>query len=392
MLVRAWPEGRPRILVADAWLANAGDGAIALATERRLRRLAPGAAILHAAYQGDLLAGEYPELTLVPPLAGLLGVTPSIPEMRGRKPDAAARIVAEADAVLSQGGGFAMEHYGPWERLRAWELVVERGLPIAFSAQSVGPFRQRRERAILRHVYERAVLIGLREDSSVANVLDLGAERERVLVTADEAFSLFPADDVRAGSRDGIACVLSAHPWLRADGSLVDPGATIAALADIVSGLVRLGNGERVTLLSTQQGLHGLGRGLEDDAELADRVIALLSPEVARSVQTVPGYLAPTRCADIIASHRGLLSMRMHPAIFGLCRGVPTVLLSEAFKATAMFEMLGLGSTVCAWADRASAVEVLGAPWNGVPDGLARARARCSANDEVVRRLLESTA
>src|SRR6059058_4405138 len=153
MLVRTWPQGRPRILVVDAWLANAGDGAIALATERRLRRLAPQAAVLHAAYQGDLLAGAYPELRLVPPLAGLLGVTPLIPEMRNWDPDAAARIVAGADVVLSQGGGFAMEHYDPWERLRAWEMVDYLGLPIAFCAQSVGPFRHAPSRAILRRVY-----------------------------------------------------------------------------------------------------------------------------------------------------------------------------------------------------------------------------------------------
>ena len=59
------------MLVADAWLANAGDGAIAVATEQRLARLAPSAAVVHAAYQGDLLADAYPELALVPPLAGL---------------------------------------------------------------------------------------------------------------------------------------------------------------------------------------------------------------------------------------------------------------------------------------------------------------------------------
>jgi len=56
MLVREWPPGRPRILVSDAWLANAGDGAIALATQQRLERLAAQAAIVHAAYQGDILA------------------------------------------------------------------------------------------------------------------------------------------------------------------------------------------------------------------------------------------------------------------------------------------------------------------------------------------------
>jgi polysaccharide pyruvyl transferase WcaK-like protein len=143
-----------------------------------------------------------------------------------------------------------------------------------------------------------------------------------------------------------------------------------------------------VTLLSTQQGLGGAGRGLEDDAELAGEVISSLPPDLARAVRTVPGYLAPMRCAEIIASHRGLLSMRMHPAIFGLSRGVPTVLLTEAFKATAMFGMLGLDGSVFGWAEREEAVERLGGGWNGSADALTEARSRSAANDEVVRRLL----
>src|SRR6185503_91700 len=97
MLVREWPPGRPRILVSDAWLANAGDGAIALATQARIARLAPGAAILHAAYQGDLLADAYPELALVPPLAALAGVTPGIPEYQGWSEAEGTQLLAGAD-------------------------------------------------------------------------------------------------------------------------------------------------------------------------------------------------------------------------------------------------------------------------------------------------------
>src|SRR4051794_25613154 len=99
MLVRHWPGGRPRVLVADAWLANAGDGAIAVATQERLERIAPGAAVVHAAYQGDLLADAYPQLALAPPLAGLLGVTPTIPEMRGWSGSAGEELVSAADVV-----------------------------------------------------------------------------------------------------------------------------------------------------------------------------------------------------------------------------------------------------------------------------------------------------
>jgi polysaccharide pyruvyl transferase WcaK-like protein len=387
-----WKGGRPRILVADAWLANAGDGAIAIATERRLRRLAPGASVLHAAYQGDLVGDRYPELDIVPPLAALAGVTPEIPEMAGWDPASCERLLPDADHVLSQGGGFAMEHYDPWERLRAWELVVEHGIPIGFGPQSVGPFSRSRERAILRRVYRAAAVIGLREPVSAAHVADLGAPPEHVIVTADEAFTLFPLEP-SPRRRSGIALVLSGHPLLRADGAVVRPLERLDALVELVRALLGMHHGRRVTLLSTQQGLGHLGRGLEDDAELAATVVARLPRRDARRVRLVEGYLPPLDCARLIAAHRGLVSMRLHPAIFGLSSGVPTVLVSHAFKATGLLEMLGFGAAlVHDPASAANRLEALAAGPVSEQFDLDAARGRTAANDQVIERLLAAGA
>ncbi len=384
MLVRDWPPGRPRILVTDAWLANAGDGAIALATQARLKRLSPGASVLHAAYQCDLLADEYPELALVPPLAALTAVTPGIPEYREWDKAAGDAILARAHAVLCQGGGYAMEHYDPWERLRAWEVLVERRIPIGFGAQTIGPFRRERERAILGNVLPAAAVIALRERESIRNVLELGARPEQLLVTADEAFGGFGEAPAR-GPRRGIACVVSRDPQLRADGALADPDRSVATLAQLVGELVRVGDGEGVTLLSTFQGLGGLGRGFEDDRDVALAAVAALPAADAAQVRLPEGYLAPKRCAELIGGHRALVSTRMHPAIFGVTQGVPTVLVTEAYKATAMFDGLGLGEAVAG--GHAAAPERLAEP--RTPDATL-ARERCALNDTAMRRLLEA--
>ena len=375
--------------MTDAWLANAGDGAIALATQRRLRRVAPQAAILHASYQGDILSELFPELAMVPPLAGLLGVTPTIPELQGWEPAEAERIVRAADAVLCQGGGYAMEHYEPWERLRAWEAVVERRIPIGFGAQTVGPFQREAERAVLAKAYRAAVVIALREGDSIGNVLALGARPEQLLVTADESFGLFPGSGTPASQRRGIACVVSRDPQLRADGTLADPDTSVATLARLISELVRLSDGEGVTMLSTVQGLGRLDRGLEDDADVAAEAVAALPPAVAADVRTTAGYLSPQRCADMIAAHRALVTTRMHPAIFGVARGVPTVLVSEAYKATSMFATLGLGHLIV---DRFDpdivAARLSPSPGGAKPADTAVARERSGWNDAVVERLL----
>lgn len=326
---------------------------------------------------------------MVPPIAGLLGVTPAIPELHGWDSAEAERIMREADAVLCQGGGYAMEHYGPWERLRAWEAVVERRIPIGFGAQTVGPFHREAERSILANVYRAAIVIALREGDSVRNVLELGARPEQLLVTADESFSLFPVSAAPAPQRRGIACVVSRDPQLRADGTLADPDTSVATLARLLAGLVRLSDSEGVTMLSTFQGLGGLERGFEDDGDVAAEVVAALPPAVAAEVRTTAGYLPPQRCADLIAAHRALVTTRMHPAIFGVALGVPTVLLSEAYKATSMFATLGLGHLIVDRPDPAAVAARLSPSADGaVPADAAVARERSGWNDAVVQRLL----
>jgi polysaccharide pyruvyl transferase WcaK-like protein len=383
MLTREWPPGRPRILVSDAWLANGGDGAIALATQARLTRLAPEAAVLHAAYQCDLLAEHYPQLALVPPLAALLGVIPPSPEMAGWEPADAERIVSAADLVLCQGGGYAMEVYDPGQRLRAWDMLVERGVPVGFGAQTVGRFLGSSERSMLARVYGAAVVIALREGESVRNLLELGVRHEQLLVTADEAFSL-PPPPPPDPPRRGIACVMSRDLHLRADGDLGDLDRSVAALAGLVTELVALSAGEGVTLLSTYQGLGGLERGLEDDGEVAAEVVAALPDPVAARVRLPAGYLAPAHCAQLIGEHRGLVTTRMHPAIFAVTLGVPTVLVTQAYKASAMFRALGLGDVVV---DDIGAAAARLSRQAEAPDATL-ARERCALNDAVFERLL----
>jgi polysaccharide pyruvyl transferase WcaK-like protein len=219
----------------------------------------------------------------------------------------------------------------------------------------------------------------------------MGARPEQLLVTADEAFSLFPPSPAPAPERRRIACVVSRDPQLRANGTLSDHDTSVTALARLVAALVRLSDGEGVTMLSTYQGLGGLQRGLEDDREIAAEVVAALPRTVAAEVRMTAGYLTPRRCADLIASHRALVTTRMHPAIVGVVLGVPTVLLSRAYKATSMFATLGLGDVVVDRVDSAAVAARLSLPAAGAARAdAATARERSAWNDAVVHRLLSS--
>lgn len=349
--VTTWPAGNPRILVADAWPANSGDGAIALATQRLVRSVLPGASVVHAFYQCDLVADAYPELDIVPPLAALLGISRGSPELASWDGDRQA-FVAGADGVLSQGGGFLYEHYDPWARLLAYDTVVGLGLPIAFCGQSIGHFSRARERAVLWRAFRSASAVGVRDPDSALHALDLGTLPQRLLVAADLAFLLFPEPPPpREGS--GLAVVLTTH-----GADPLQPRWDDADLAAIVERIADIAAPETVTLLSTSQGHGHDGRGIEDDAALARRVRERLGPEVAAHVaMPSTSYLSPAAVAAEIGHRRALVTMRLHPAVIGLSVGVPTVLLNPAAKTTAALDSVGLDDLQRASTDDVEAVE-----------------------------------
>ena len=391
-----WPPGSPRVLVVDSWLANAGDGAISLATERRLRRLAPDAAILHAADQGHLVGTDYPELTLLPPVPELVGVLPPRAGS-GWTVDRGRAVVSQADAVLSQGGGFLMERYQPLARLHSYAAIADMDIPYAFSAQSISDFSDPGSRRMLAGIFGRAAAMSVRDRWSAQNVLGLASPAGGVAVTADEAFSLFPDPPTLSAGR-GLGMVITAHlrDWAGQVLSSQDDLAT--ALSELVKLAARVSDPEPVVLFSTAQGLGE--HGIEDDGAVIREVVRALPAPVAARVHTVEGYLSPNRCRELITGLRALVSMRMHPAIFGLSLGVPSLLLLDDFKATAQFPELGLNAYL---ASPALAGDALGAAISGVfnspgPRGgelwerLDEARRRCDGNNAVVSRLLAAAA
>ena len=247
-----WPPGSPRILIVDGWLANAGDGAIALATASRVRQLAQSAAVLVAAYQGDRLQGEYPGLTLVPPLAALLDIMPGELDHLGWAKQQALGLVLEADGILSQGGGFLYEHYEPISRLVSYDVILKNGLPLAFCGQSVGMFHDSSSRALLVRALREAVAVSVRDRASLEVVAELSGRRD-VVLAADQVFTMFRSPPKRFHGR-GLGLVLTEHPLLRADGSVTER--SLAPLSAAVERLTAAAAPEWTLAL-----LHGAGTG-----------------------------------------------------------------------------------------------------------------------------------
>jgi polysaccharide pyruvyl transferase WcaK-like protein len=337
-----WPSGGPHVLVADGWLANAGDAAIALAVDRLVRSLWPDAAVLHAAYHADLVGDEVPELDFVPPIDALLGV-----DGAGPIPDAWAsdgeRLVLDADLVVSQGGGFLLEHYAPWPRLFAHVRVVDLGVPLVILGQTIGTFRAARARALLRRSLGAAAAVSVRDAPSVTHAVELGASRSRVVQTSDLSLLLFPDPPTaqpEPPTRSGVAVVLTCHEQ-RARGSDADLARlSTRLLAEVLDQVAE----ERVTLLSTAQGLGA--RGIEDDGDVAGAAVTALTLAQRQRVDTVDGYVGPHTAMKTLARHRAVVTQRLHPALFALSQGVPTALLVDADK-VGVLDGVDLGLARC---------------------------------------------
>jgi polysaccharide pyruvyl transferase WcaK-like protein len=338
------------VLVTDGWLANAGDAAISLATDELVRSVWPDAALLHASYHADLVAGALPELDFVPPLDALLGVDGARPMHDGWTSTNGEQLVSSADLVVSQGGGFLLERYGPWPRLFAHDRVVDLGVPLAIIGQSIGSFRAARARALLRKSLRAAAAVTVRDAPSVAHAIDLGADPARVVRTSDLSLLLFPDPPARpAGPAPaGVAVVLTRHEQLGA--STDADGAHLSA--QILHEVLDRTGDDRVTLLSSAQGLGG--HGFEDDSEVAAAAVAALEPRERDRVDVVDGYVGPRSVIDTLACHRAVVTQRLHPALFALAQGVPTAVLVDASKVGAL-DGVDLGPARCPRAADAAA-------------------------------------
>jgi hypothetical protein len=375
------------VLVCDAWLTNAGDGAIALALDRLVRSVWPRAAVLHAAYQSELLGAYLDDLRFAPPLDALLGIKGAEPLPAGWTAATGDELVRGADLVISQGGGFLFEHYQPWQRLLVHARVIEMGLRFTYLAQSIGRFRAARARALLRKTLSAAACVSVRDPESVQHVLEQGAPPDRVVLTSDLALTLFAAPSDVGSSPRGVAVVLSAHDH----GSAAADAASRRRLSTTVLSetVERVPLDECVTLVSTVQGLGHLG--LEDDYEVAKAAVHALSARDQSRVDAVAGIRGPTELIALLSRQRAVVTQRLHPAIFALGAGVPTAVLTSASK-LGVFDGVDLRPAFCATPGvpetRRAAIDAVlraDAPrGRALWDAIAPARERAARNADIL--------
>ncbi|KQS68836.1 hypothetical protein ASG41_07985 [Modestobacter sp. Leaf380] len=245
----------------------------------------------------------------------------------------------DADVVLYTGGTSLVEHYPLEEKFAHIEVALTARRPLVLGTQSLGPFQRPAHQEQVRRVTARASAVLLRDDRSLGNLGQIGADVSRAKVLPDIVFALAdPRPQRPVTQRPRVA--VSARAWNHFSGTSAAAGQAsyVDALRGAVTWLVRERQAE-VVFLSTCQ---GIDEYWIDDSHTASMIAAGLPEDVRQGVTVERGHRSPAELQDAYASFDVVLATRMHAAILSLNAGTPVVAVAYEFKTTELFRGLGL--------------------------------------------------
>lgn len=370
-----------RLVVVNPVALNTGDAAILLGMVSAFREAFDARVAIEIAADQPQAAQElYPDLTFVAGFdAGRPGESRLARSLRRRRMELALRLLpiaprvarramsdrdrahldrlASADAVVSAGGTFYVEHY-PIRR-RAAELLAARslGTPTFLYTQSLGPFTRSANRRLMRRVVAGAERAFVRDRRSFEHLVELGIEPDRLTVRPDAAFVLArPVGEAEAASAAVAAPAAGAPPsrrvlsrvaisvrsWRHFGERDQEEGLARYRLAVAAAARALAEGGAEVTFLSTCQGIDAYWA---DDSRFARRLVEEHLPDVA-GVRVDSAFRRPEALREELRGFDLVVATRMHAAILALCAGVPVVPIAYEFKTRELFAQLGMDALV----------------------------------------------
>ncbi|UUY09427.1 polysaccharide pyruvyl transferase family protein [Pseudomonas sp. J452] len=244
----------------------------------------------------------------------------------GQLPEALQALL-QADLLVISGGGNLSSSWPGYilERLALVRLARQRGVPLLLLGQTLGPQLSLVDRELVAEILGAAAWIGLREASSVALALGLGAPLARIDYQLDDAMALLPRPSTLLESAwpeplsQGPLIALTLHPLFAGAERDLWLDCVATELDKVVAEL-----GARFLFIP-----HVCDR--QNGCDVGDRAIGLalaarLQQPAAMRVLEVQGSGETawlTQQADLV------VSSRYHPLVFALarqrpCLGLPT--------------------------------------------------------------------
>ncbi|MBW2606220.1 MAG: polysaccharide pyruvyl transferase family protein [Deltaproteobacteria bacterium] len=252
-----------------------------------------------------------------------------------------------ADLIVSTGGTYLVEDYSLTSRIFDFKISLLMNKPLVLFTQSLGPFRNEPNRRQLRKIFEKSLLIFVRDKTSHNHLEDLNIDMRKVSIFPDVVFASIPEligpemrDDL-AQRQQSLHIAISVRHWRHFKNTNEQHGMEryIEVMRDIVAHLVRK-HSARVTFISTCQGIPEYWL---DDSKVAEKIYSGLTEEVKTSIHVDNRFHTPGELTRFLASVDIVISTRMHMAILALIAGTPVMPIAYEFKTIELFKRLGMG-------------------------------------------------
>ena len=328
----------PRLLIAGYYgYGNIWDEAILQSLLRDLGRELPDAEFL-VLYGGEG-EGSISAANHAPSFGAAGGKTggPGVRYLPRLQPSAILAAMRASD-LLVLGGGTLIQDVTSVRSLiyylgLIW-MAKRNGLPVAFYGGGIGPLTTALGRQLAGRVLPSVDLLALRDRRSIETARGLGVAADRLLLTADPAFSV-PA----ANGGNGMAAARSASAVA---GELAAAGVPAAAHGSVMCLALRppLSVADKASIVSAVE-----------TASAAESLFPLLVPfhperdlvlleEIGAMLQVRHGILRgtsdPALLRHVVGHARLMVAMRLHGVIFAVAEGVPCVAMAYDPKVDAL--------------------------------------------------------
>lgn len=260
------------------------------------------------------------------------------------------KVFSEADLVISTGGTYLVENYyrGFPKRLFDYRLSLLLKSPLVFFTQSLGPFYSKRYQKIFKEIFNKSLLILVRDSQSQKHLTDIGVNEAKIKISPDVVFTFgkknnFYPDFARENKKQ-IRLAISVRNWKFFNSNETKQGMENykRAIADLIINLVRKRD-IAIEFISTCQGIPEYHT---DDSRTAQEIKEQLPLEIQSKVTVINDFHHPYQLLNKISSYDLVIGTRMHMCILSLVARTPVLPIAYEFKTTELFTKLGMKSWI----------------------------------------------
>jgi colanic acid/amylovoran biosynthesis protein len=257
---------------------------------------------------------------------------------------------SSADMIVSTGGTYLVDNYPLNSRIFDYKISLLMQKPLVFYTQSLGPFLKNKYKYYFPEIFNRSLLILLRDEVSFKHLQDIQVDTNKAFISSDVVFAFtegleqenhFNVDSI--GSFP-LKIAISVRNWQYFKTTDTQTGMNMfrKSLSAVTKYLIEKHNAE-ITYISTCQ---GISEYWKDDSKVALEIVESLPIEIQNKINVDRNFHSPQELIEILKSYDIVIATRMHMAILSLVAGKAVFPIAYEFKTKELFRRLEMGKWV----------------------------------------------